>query len=53
MVEGQGSTNSVGQLLCDDEKMAAEMQARTPVSSCCYILDHEEGLSSVTEDHFS
>lgn len=38
------------------ERVAAEMQARTPVDNCCYILDQEEGLSSVTknsEDHFS
>lgn len=31
-------------------------RARTPVGSCCYILDQEEGLSSVTKntkDHFS
>lgn len=31
------------------ERVAAEMQARTPVASCCYILDQEEGLSSVTK----
>lgn len=53
MVEGEGSTNSAGQLLCDDERTAAEMQATTPVSSCSYILDQEEGLGSLTEDHFS
>lgn len=27
------------------ERVAAEMQARTPVGSCCYILDQEEGLT--------
>lgn len=53
MVEGEGLIDSAGQLLRDDERMAAEMQARTPVSSCSYILDQEEGLSSLTEDHFS
>lgn len=53
MVEGEGSTNSAGQLSRYDEIMAAEMQATTPVSSCSYMLDQEEGLSSLTEDHFS
>lgn len=31
------------------EQVAAEMQVRTPVGSCCYILAQEEGLGSVTK----
>lgn len=33
------------------ERVAAEMQARTPVASCCYILDQVSHKD--TEDHFS